>query len=87
MQSQTKNEMFNVLEKNHQISLKENMKAAPNKSHFFLTHVKLLGHIIEENMINPIKFRIDAIIKLPPPSNKKISENFLESSISQVNIL
>ena len=29
MQSQTKNEMFNVLEKYHQILLKENMKAAP----------------------------------------------------------
>ena len=32
MQSQTKkNEMFNVLEKYHQILLRENMKAAPDK--------------------------------------------------------
>ena len=35
MQSQTKDEMFTVLEKYHQILLQENMKAAPDKSHFF----------------------------------------------------
>ena len=32
MQTQTKDEMFIVLEKYHQISLIENMKAAPDKS-------------------------------------------------------
>ena len=37
MQSQTKDEMFIVLEKYHQKLLPENMKAAPDKSHFFLT--------------------------------------------------
>ena len=76
MQSQTKNEMFNVLEKNHRILLKENIKAAPDKSHFF-TRVKFLGHIIEENTITPFKSRIDAIIKLQPPSNKKKIQEFL----------
>ena len=35
MQSQTKDEMFLVLEKYHQILLHKNMKAAPDKSHFF----------------------------------------------------
>ena len=40
--------MFNVFEKYHRILLKENMKAAMDKSHFFLTPVKLLGHIIKE---------------------------------------
>ena len=42
MQSQTKNGMFLVLEKSYQILLHENMKAAPDKSHFFLTRVKFL---------------------------------------------
>ena len=46
------------------------MKAAPDKSHFFLTRVKFLGHIIERNIITPIKSRIDAISKLQTPSNK-----------------
>ena len=40
------------------------MKAASHKSHFFHTRVKFLGHIVEGNLINPIKPLIDAIIKL-----------------------
>ena len=71
MQSQTKDEIFNVLEKHHQILLHENMKAAPDKSHFFLTRVMFLGHIIETNTITPLKFRIDAIQKLQPHPTKK----------------
>ena len=64
MQSQTKIEMFIVVDKYHQKLLKENMKAAPDKSHFFRTRVKILGHSIEGNTITPLKSRIDAIIKL-----------------------
>ena len=53
------------------------MKAAPDKSHFFLTRVKFLGHIIERNTITPSKSRIDAIQKLQPPTNKKKIQEFL----------
>ena len=55
MQSQTKDEMFIVLEKFHQNSENENMKAPPDKSYFFSTRVKFLGHIIEKNTITPLK--------------------------------
>ena len=82
MQSKTKHEMFNVFEKYHQVLLKENMKAAPDKSQFFLTRVYILGHIIEGNAITLLKSRIDTIIKLQPLSNKRESKNFLEWSIS-----
>ena len=71
MQSHTIDEMFIVLEKYHQIKLPENMKAAPDKLHFFLTRAKFLGRIIERNTITPLKSRIDAIQKLQPLSNKK----------------
>ena len=54
-QSQTKDKMFIILEQYHQILKNENMKAAPDKSHFFLTPVKFLGHIIESNTITPLK--------------------------------
>ena len=74
MQSQTKDEMFIVLEKYHQIILQENMKAAPDKSHFFLTRVKILGHIIEKKQY---KF-----VKISKYSNhlqiKRKFKNFLE---------
>ena len=77
MQSQTKEEKFTVLEQNHKILQKENLKAAPNKSHFFLTRAKFLGHNIERNTITPLKSRIDAIQKLQTPINKKKSQEFL----------
>ena len=64
--------MFKVLDKYHQILLEENKKGAPDKSHyFFLTRVKFLGHNNEGNSITPLISRIDAVIKLQPPSNKK----------------
>ena len=47
------------------------MKAAPDKSHYFLTREKFFGHIIEKDTITPLKSRIDAIQKLQPPTNKK----------------
>ena len=47
------------------------MKAAPNISYLSLTLVKFPGHIIEGDTINPLKPRIDAILKLRPPSIKK----------------
>ena len=78
MQSQTKDEKFTVLEEYHQTLLQENMKAAPDKSHFFLTQVKFLGHIRERNNIIPLNSRIDAIQKLQPTSNKKKYKSFLE---------
>ena len=76
MQSQTKDEMFTVLEQYHKILQNENLKAAPDKSHF-LTRVKFLGLIIERNTITPLKSHIDAIQKLQPPTNKKKIQEFL----------
>ena len=77
MQSQTKEEMFTVLEQYDKILQNENLKAAPDKPHFFLTRVKFLGPNIERNIITPLKSRIDAIQKLQPPTNKKKIQEFL----------
>ena len=60
-----------------QILLHNNIKAVPYKSHFFLTRVTFLGHLIERNTITPLKSRIDATQKLQPPSNKKKIQEFL----------
>ena len=56
MQSQTKAEMFIILEQYHRILKNENMKAASDKSHFFLTRVKFLGLIIKKKHYNSIEF-------------------------------
>ena len=60
MHSQTKDEIITVLENYHEILLQENMKAAPDKSHFFSI-----------NTVTPSKSRIDAMQNLQRPSNKK----------------
>ena len=52
------------------------MKADPDKSHFVLARVKFLGHIIKSSTITPLKLRIDAVLKLQPPSNKKKTQYF-----------
>ena len=62
IQSLTKQEMFKVLDEYHEMLIKETMKAASDKSHFFLTRVKLFGHIIEVTKIIPSKSRIDVIL-------------------------
>ena len=69
VQSQTKEEMFTVLEQYHKILQNKNLKAALNKSHFF--RVKFLGPNIERETITRLKSRIDAIQKFQPPTNKK----------------
>ena len=49
MESQTKDEMFAVLEKYHQILQKINMKAAPDKSLFFNTRENPWTHYREKH--------------------------------------
>ena len=90
MQSQTKHELFKVLDKNHRKLLKKNMKAALDNSHFFFTRVKFLGHIIEGNTITPLKFRIETILKLPL-KKKKFQEffgmlNFLSNYVYKMQL-
>ena len=40
------------------------MKAVSDKSRFFVTRVKFLGHIVERNTLTPLKSRVDAVQKL-----------------------
>ena len=78
MQSQTKDEMFAVLEKYQQTLQNENIKAAKDKSYFFLTRIKFLGPIIEKNTITQMKSRIDAIQNSSHIHIKIKSKNSLE---------
>ena len=77
MQSKTKEKMFAVLEQYHKILQNENLKAAPDKSHFFLTRFEFSGHNFERITITPLKSRIAAIQKLQPPTNKKKIQEFI----------
>ena len=58
------------------------MKAASDKSRYFLTTVKFLGHIFEGNTINPLESRLVAILSFQPSSKKKKIQAFLVMLIS-----
>ena len=77
IQDTTADTMLQTLEQCHNILYIENLKAAPDKSFFFLNSVKFLGHQIQNNHIYPIKSKIDSFLKLQPPKNKKEIQNYV----------
>ena len=70
LQSNTKEEMFNIIKDYHALLRKANLKAAPDKPMFFLRKVKFLGHVISENTLSPVILRIDDIKNLKTPESK-----------------
>ena len=54
------------------------MKASSDKSHFFVTHEKFLGHIIKGTTVTSLISRIDASLKLQTLSNKKKTQNSMK---------
>ena len=71
LQSQNKNEKFDTIREYHSLLRKANLKAAPDKTFFFLRKVKLLGHVVSKDGLSPIASRIDHIKKLKSPESKK----------------
>ena len=58
MQSQNKNEMFTVINEYHTLLRRAGLKAAPDKTFFFLKKLKFLGHVISPDGIQPIAKRV-----------------------------
>ena len=54
IQTNSYEQMFETLIEYHKILLKENLKAAPDKTYFMLKKVKFLGHIIEDKKVKPL---------------------------------
>ena len=69
--------MYETLIENHKILLKENFKAAPDKTYFMLKKVKFLGHIFEGKKVKPSTSRIDGFQKLEPPTSMKALQRYL----------
>ena len=66
----SKEHMFQLIEQLHNISTKNNLKLAPEKSIFMLLKVKFLGHQIGYNTIKTIHSKIAAKHKIPSPTGK-----------------
>ena len=68
MQSQNKNEMFTVINEYHILLRKASLKAAPDKTFFFLKKVKFLGHVLSPKGIQPFAKRVK---NLKSPESKR----------------
>ena len=77
IQTNSYEQMFETLIEYHKILLKENLKAAPDKTYFMLKKVKFLGHIIEDKKVKPLTSRIDGFQKLEPPTSMKALQRYL----------
>ena len=70
LQCLTTTEMFTTFQEYHQLSRKEGLKAAPNKTHFFLRNVKVLGYVISKQGIQPVAKRVKDLQNLKSRENK-----------------
>ena len=71
MQSQTRGEMFTIINEYHTLLRKAGLKAAPGQDVFFLKKVKFLGHVISPDGIQPIAKRVDALRNFKLPQSKR----------------
>ena len=77
IQTNAYEQMYETLIEYHKVLLKENLKAAPDKTYFMLKKVKFLGHIIEDKKVKPLTSRIDGFQKLEPPKSMKALQRYL----------
>ena len=71
MQSQNKKEMFTVINEYHTLLRKAGLKAAPDKTFFFLRDPKFLGHVISPNGVQTIAKRLKDLKNLKSPESKR----------------
>ena len=70
LQSHIKAEMFTSIHEYHQLLRNGGLKAAPDKTHFFLRKVKFLGHVISEQGIHSVAKRVQDLQNLKSPQSK-----------------
>ena len=71
MQSQNKKEMFTIINEYHTLLRKAGLKAAPDKTFFFLKKVKFLGNVISPEGIQPIAKRVKDLKNLKSSECKR----------------
>ena len=77
-----KQEMFELVKELHEISTKETLKLAPEKSFYMLLKVKFLGHEIGNNTIKPIPSKMEAIKRIPSPKKERCYAIFRQCKLS-----
>ena len=70
LQAKGKREMLTIVKEYHSLLRKANLKAAPDKTMFFLPKMRFLGHVLSKDGLSPIASRIDDIRNLKTPESK-----------------
>ena len=71
MQSQTRGEMFTIINEYRTLLRKAGNKSCPDKTFFFLKKVKFLGHVISPDGVQPIAQRVDSLRNLKSPQSER----------------
>ena len=71
LQAQTKQEVFTMTHEYHQLLRKAGLKAAPEKTKFFIRKVKFLGHANSEQGIQLLAKRVQDLKNLKSPETKR----------------
>ena len=71
MQSQTRGEMFTIINEYYTLLRRAVVKAAPDKTVLLLKKVKNLGHVISPDGIQSLAKRVHALRNLKSPQSKR----------------
>ena len=71
LMAEGKEDMFKLIKIYHKLLKASGMKAAPDKSLFFLDQVRYLGHIVSGKGISPVESKVKALKELKAPTTKK----------------
>ena len=70
-QSRDRDEWFLIIQEYHNLFRKAGLKAAPEKTFFFLKKVKFLAHVFSSDGIQPIAKRVKVLTNLKSPECKR----------------
>ena len=71
LQSQTKAEKLTIVHESHQLLRKGGLKAAQDKTPFFLRKIKFLRHVVSEQGIQPVAKKVNDLQNLKSAESKK----------------
>ena len=69
--------VFSACWDEHLEALRRVFERLPSKCRFGVTSTQYLGFVLDRTSLRPQHSKIEAIVKLPPPTNKKLLRTFL----------
>ena len=71
MQARVETEIFEIIDKYHELLRKSASKVQPETTKFVPRQVQFLGHVVGKDGIQPVKKRVADLKALKSPENKR----------------